>query len=148
MNNSKSIVNKNLQLLQNMRSDYYAPLIDSYDDIPPKNPDESLYNNTTKETPQTIQYYIDHDNGKVVITGKRYLRLGKIQLYDSLKDAHFDNEKYISILDTHTQILHCFNIKELYNNFIVKDKTSTATRYGSFDLTESTKSIVLGEIFK
>lgn len=165
MYHSKSIINKNLKLLEHIRDDYNPIECDNirteYIQVPsphaPHAPrgthshpstDDSIYNNTNREDPQLLKYYIDHESGKVVITDKRYLRLGKLVLYDSIKDEPFDEDKYIAILDTHYQILHCFNVQHLYDNYVSKEKDRTTTRYGSFDLSESTKSIVLGEIFK
>lgn len=81
------------------------------------------------------------------IIGNRYIRLGKVQLHDALVDQPLLEQKFIIILDTHTQVLHCFDIEKLYNEYIVPEKDHAFTKHGTFRLTDSTRSMVLGEMF-
>lgn len=137
---SQKIIRKNLKLLEKIRFDY-APMITEYNDIfePLQQRDESQTN--------TITYHINNDTGKMEIDGSRYIRLGKVKLYDSLENKSLSPKKHIVILDTETQILHCFDIARLYDEYILTEKNHVFTKHNTFNLSESTKSIVLGEMF-
>lgn len=143
---SQKTINKNLKLLERVKLNY-IPMrsrgsSDSFDYVPPPSKDKSL-----NHEPQTIKYHIDPETGKMEIEGNRFIRLGKVQLYDSLEDKLLSQRKFIVILDTTSQILHCFDVKKLYNEFVVAEKNHAFTKHGSFNLSESTKSMVLGEMF-
>ncbi len=136
-------IERNLNLFENLQTDY-IPLRD-FDVQEPVALDESLQK---PKQSQTIKYYIDEETGKMNVVGTRYIRLGKVQLHNSLLDEPLFEQKFIIILDTYTQILHCFDIEKLYNEYIVAEKDHAFTKHGTFRLTDSTRSMILGEIFK
>lgn len=128
----------------------YKPMKESSHDfsLTPPSSDDSLASLAPKDnSTKTIKFSIDSDSGKMTIDGERYLRIGKIQLYNSLDDSLFFNQKYLAILDTHLQILHCFEIDKLYNDFIAAEKVSPVTKHGTFHLSDSARNMVLGEMF-
>ena len=156
MRDARRTMERNIKLLDKVQTNYYplnsplssSPLSNNYDFEPSPPQDESIYNKTTRREPQTIQYYIDEDTGQMHILGNRYIRLGKVQLHDSIEDTLFSEKKFIAILDTHLQILHCFDIKRLYDQYITSERDHAFTQHGTFMLSDSTKSMILGEIFK
>jgi hypothetical protein len=96
-----------------------------------------------------IKYRINPETGKVEIEGQRFLKLGKVELYDVIEDRNVDvdREKYIMILDTQTGTAYCFNIKELYHKYISQDRKYVESERGKFKISKDAKAIVLGEIF-
>lgn len=102
-----------------------------------KNPSNK---NPTKNKP--TETYIGND-GLLHISGsnnqKRYLRLGKISLFDAVKSTCITNEEYIGILDTLTGQLMCVDTETIRKN---KDNDIIKTKHVSFTITPEIRNAV------
>lgn len=111
------------------------------------NNNTNKHNNTnTNNKHKPTETYIGND-GLLHISGsnnqKRYLRLGKISLFDAVKSTSITNEEYIGILDTLTGQLMCVDTETIRKN---KDNDIIKTKHVSFTITPEIRNAVNIEI--
>lgn len=96
--------------------------------------------------PENLQLQIQ-ENGRLTINGKRYLRLGKITLFNPVKSDHITPNKYVGILDTNTGQVLCFDIDTIYMEYIQKGIDTVNTNYNNtlttYAISNQTKKIVM-----
>ena len=97
-------------------------------------------------TPEKLKLHITGD-GTLSIKGKRYLRLGKITLFDPVKSKNITEKKYVGILDTATGEVLCFDINLVYKEYISKNKNFIHTHDNrKYEISLQTKDIVRNTI--
>lgn len=116
--------------------------IDYLSESPPQ-----LINPGFLSKPEQVIMNID-EHGILKIQNHRYLRLGKISLYDPLNSKSITNNEYVGILDTYTGEMLCFDINTVYKDYIqhgidkvkgIDDKI--------FSITPQTQDIVINHIY-
>ena len=97
--------------------------------------------------PEKVKLQISQD-GTLSVKGKRFLRLGKIKLFDPVKGTNITDTEYVGILDTDTGQIQCFDIGVIYEEYIKKDIqlvfTNNQKRYS---ITDQTKQIIVNSLF-
>ena len=90
-----------------------------------------------------IRYKIDPKTGRM-ISDQRFIRLGKAKLFDSLSNRYMEDEReQILLYDTQEQILYCFDIKDLLEDYVLESEEYIVTRYNTFSLSSLTKNIAM-----
>lgn len=124
-------------MAQYLQFDYFSPMIDL---------DEYEGTKGFLSKPEKLKMYID-EKGLLKVKGKRYLRLGKISLFDSVKDKSISSKKFVGILDTNTGEIQCFDINEIYEKYIQDGINKVRTPDDkTYNITTQTKEIVMNEI--
>ncbi len=88
------------------------------------------------------------EHGTITIAGQRYLKLGKINLYDPFKDTNVSNQQYIGVLDTFTGNVVCLDMDILYKQFIAQNKDIVQSQRYTFNLSTEVKDIVVKAIIE
>lgn len=84
----------------------------------------------------------DENEWKIRVSGRRFLKLGRITLYDGLNDCYITNNEYISILDTHTSELFCFDINNIDEKYLCDESGIIKIKNIRFRLSKQIKNII------
>jgi len=123
-----------------LHSNYFKPMKDVFDKPEKKQPFLSK--------PEKIKMYID-ENGLLKIKGKRYMRLGKINLFDPVESKHISEEEFVGIIDTNTGEILCFDINKIYKEYIQSGIEHVETNDKKiYEITSQTKNIVTNVILR
>ena len=109
-------------------------------DKPPKyhsihHPKESTTKSLTKSPTKTSEK-------------KRFLRLGKISLYNGVEERYFSDKQYMGILDTLNGRVVCVDLDTIYTECVQKNNNTLSIGNMLFNITPETKKIVCDYIFK
>lgn len=97
--------------------------------------------------PEKVKLQISQD-GTLSVKGKRFLRLGKIKLFDAVKGTNITDTEYVGILDTDTGEIQCFDIGVIYQEYIKKDIQLVFTKNEKrYSITDQTKQIIVNSLF-
>lgn len=125
-----------MNMAQYIQFDYFRPIFDGGD-----NKKEAFLSK-----PEKVKLHID-GNGVLKVKGKRYLRLGKINLFDPVKGKNLSSREYVGILDTETGQVLCFDINEIYENYVQNGITQVCSPDArKYDITSQTKNIVMNTV--
>lgn len=124
-----------MSLIGLIKPNYYKQIAESSNDF-----------DCDPKTCNTLEIYIDED-GVLKIKNKRYMKLGKIELHDVIKEKPIQNTKYIGVLDTHTGKVLCFDIEQLYSKYLQRGEHTIHTTNGEvYSICLQTKKIVQNSI--
>jgi hypothetical protein len=107
--------------------------------------DSEEKNTVVLSKPEKVKMVIEK-NGLLKIKDKRYLRLGKISLYDPVKQQCITDKEYVGILDTDTGEIQCFDIDEIYSQYIEAGVGIMRVANTKYKLTDQTKEIVMNNV--
>lgn len=120
--------------------DYFQPMSNILDESNKKKPFLSK--------PERIKMHID-ENGLLKIKGKRYLRLGKINLFNPVESKHISGDEFVGILDTNTGEILCFDINKIYKEYIQSGIEHVETDDNKiYEITSQTKNIIMNVILQ
>lgn len=121
---------------QYIQFDYFKPMFNDGTD-----PENAFLSN-----PEKVKLHID-ENGLLKVKGKRYLRLGKINLFDPVQGEDISSRKFIGILDTSTGQVLCFDIKEIYEKYVQNGITQVRSPdQRTYGISSQTKEIVMNSV--
>ena len=120
-----------------VKHDYFRP-------ISPNDPKKDAFLTKSEKIKLNI-----NDQGRLQVKGKRYLRLGKISLYDPVSSRPISPSEFVGILDTMTGEVQCFDINKVYEEYIQDGTEHINTGAGStYRISEQTKEIVMSTIME
>jgi len=98
--------------------------------------------------PEKIKMQIN-ENGLLKVKGKRYLRLGKINLFDPVESKHISDSEFVGVLDTNTGEILCFDINRMYKEYIQSGANHVLTDDNrTYKICSQTKDIVMNTVLE
>jgi len=127
-----------MNITRYLQSDYIGDYIDL---------DENANANVFLAKPERVKMMID-ENGHLKVKGKRYIRLGKIRLYDPVKQQNISNKEYVGIIDTESGEIQCFDIDDMYSHYIENNVGIMQASDKQYKISDQTKDIVVNTMLE
>lgn len=119
---------------------------------PTKSPKESPTKSQKKlfkesKKPNVAKSYVSENGTLEMSDNKRFLRLGKISLYNGVDERYFSDKEYMGILDTLNGRVVCVDLDTIYTECVQKNNNTLSIGNMLFNITPETKKVVCDYIF-
>lgn len=97
--------------------------------------------------PNVVKSYVSENGTLEISDKKRFLRLGKISLYDGVNGQYLNDKEFMGILDTLNGRVVCVDLDTIYTECVQKNNNTLSIGNMLFNITPETKKVVCDYIF-
>lgn len=112
------------------------------------NPNQSKkFSLKSPKKPNIVKSYVSENGTLEISDKKRFLRLGKISLYDGVNGQYLNDKEFMGILDTLNGRVVCVDLDTIYTECVQKNNNTLSIGNMLFNITPETKKVVCDYIF-